>query len=91
MYLFEKLDGEYLNIIGNRVKSMRKTNGFNQSELAQKVGVSRKHISDIENGKGTTLLIFVKLLKIFGKAEKLLEIVQDSDISPKQAFERSQK
>jgi transcriptional regulator with XRE-family HTH domain len=90
-YLFVKLDGEVLEEVGKRLRELRKQKKMSQSDLADHIGVSRKHIGDIESGKGTTLLIFVKLLKLFNKSEKLLEILEGSAISPKDLFLKSQK
>ena len=91
MYLFAKLDGEILEEIGEKLRTLRKNKRYSQAQLANKVGVSRKHISDIEAGRGTTLLIFIKLLKEFNKTEKLLEILASSSISPKDKFKREHK
>lgn len=91
MYLFEKLDGEVLEEIGEKLRTLRKHKKYSQAHLADRIGVSRKHISDIEAGRGTSLLIFVKLLKEFNKSEKLLEILSSSSISPKEKYEREHK
>lgn len=91
MYLFAKLDGEILEEIGEKLRTLRKNKRYSQTQLADKIGVSRKHISDIEAGRGTTLLIFIKLLKEFNKTEKLLEILVSSSISPKDKFKREHK
>lgn len=91
MFLSAKLDGEILEEIGMKLKILRKGKKLTQQQLADDIGVSRKHISDIEAGRGTTLLIFVKLLKEFNKAEKLLEILASSNISPKEQFLKENK
>lgn len=91
MYLLAKLDGEILEEIGGKLRTLRKNKKYSQAQLADRIGVSRKHISDIEAGRGTTLLIFVKLLKEFNKTEKLLEILSSSSISPKDKFEKEHK
>ena len=91
MYLFAKLDGEILEEIGGKLRTLRKNKRYSQAQLANKVGVSRKHISDIEAGRGTTLLIFIKLLKEFNKTEKLLEILTSSSISPKDKFNKEHR
>ncbi|MCB0402454.1 MAG: helix-turn-helix domain-containing protein [Flavobacteriales bacterium] len=88
MYLLAKLDGEIVEEIGEKLRVLRKNKKYSQQQLAEIIGVSRKHISDIEAGRGTTLLIFVKLLKEFHKADKLLEILSGSSISPKDKFNR---
>lgn len=90
-FLFAKLDGEVLEEVGARIRVLRKNKKYNQQQLADKVGVSRKHISDIEAGRGTSLLIFVKLLKEFHKSEKLLEILTSSPISPKEQYQKENK
>ncbi len=77
--------------IGLKIRYLRKSKRYSQQQLAEKVGVSRKHISDIEAGRGTSLLIFVKLLKEFNKADKLLEMLTVSSISPKDQYQKEQK
>ena len=91
MFFYAKLDGEILEEIGSKIKGLRKNKRYNQEQLAIKIGVSRKHISDIEAGRGTSLLIFIKLLKEFNKTEKLLEILNSSPISPKEMYEKENK
>ena len=91
MLFLAKLDGEILEEIGAKIKGLRKSKRYTQEQLAIKIGVSRKHISDIEAGRGTSLLIFIKLLKEFNKAEKLLEILISSPISPKERYLKENK
>lgn len=91
MDFFAKLDGEILEEIGEKLKVLRKNHRYSQEELAHRIGVSRKHISDIEAGKGTSLLTFIKLLKEFNKSEKLLEILSGSSFSPKERFQKENK
>jgi len=91
MSFFEKLDGDILTEVGSKLKQLRKNNKYSQQELADKVGISRKLLIDIEAGRGTWLLIFIKLLKAFKKTEKLLEILHSSSISPKEQFKKEHK
>jgi len=91
MFEFAKLDGELMVELGEKLKLLRKSKRYSQQDLATKIGVSRKLIVDIEAGRGTSVLIFIKLLKEFNKAEKLLEILSSSSISPKEQFEKEQK
>lgn len=91
MFSFTKLDGELMIELGEKLKVLRKSKRYSQQDLALKIGVSRKLIVDIEAGRGTSVLIFIKLLKEFNKAEKLLEILSSSPISPKEQFEKEQK
>ncbi len=91
MDLFVKLDGEILEEVGAKIRTLRKGKKYSQEKLASKIGVSRKHISDIEAGRGTSLLIFIKLLKEFKKSERLLEILTSSNISPKERYLKENK
>lgn len=91
MYLFEKLEGEILDEIGAKLRVLRKGRKFSQEELADKIGVSRKHINDIEAGRGTSLSTFIKLLKVYDKSNKLLEILESSSLSPREQFKKENR
>ena len=50
------------NKIGNRIQKTRQVKGITQSELAQKLGMTPKYISNIEcGGKNPTLETFVAI------------------------------
>lgn len=38
------------NILGNKIRQIRKSNGLTQEQLAEKAGIDDKHLSKIENG-----------------------------------------
>lgn len=42
------MDKQYL---GNAIKQQRKCKGLKQTDVAEKTGISRNYISDIENGR----------------------------------------
>lgn len=88
---FEKLEGEVLIELGEKLKQLRKNNKYSQQVLADKIGISRRLLIDIEAGRGTSLLIFIKLLKVFKKTDKLLEILNSSSISPKEIYKKEHK
>ena len=88
---FEKLDGEIMAEVGQKLKVLRQSKKYSQQYLAAKVGVNRRLIGEIEAGKGTSLLVFIKILKVYNKSEKLLEILTASPISPKDMFRRANK
>ena len=91
MNFFEKLDGDILVELGEKLKQLRKNNKYSQQVLADKIGISRRLIIDIEAGRGTSVLIFIKLLKVFKKTDKLLEILNSSSISPKEIYLKEHK
>lgn len=88
MFFFGKLDGSIIEELGEKLRVLRKNKGYSQQHLAAQVGVSRQLIIDIEAGRGTSLLIFVKLLKVFNKSDKLLEILNTSSISPREQYKK---
>ena len=52
------------NLLGNNVQKFRKKNDLTQSQLAEKIGISQKHLSDIETGtKFPSAAIIEKLSK----------------------------
>lgn len=91
MFFLNKLDGDIMIELGGKLKQLRKNKKYSQQDLADRVGVSRKLIIDIEAGRGTSLLVFIKILKTFKKTDKLLEILDASPISPKEMYEKENK
>ena len=53
---------EIKELIGRRIKYLRKSKGMSQEELAEKMGINPKYLSSIERGKeNPTLDTFIKL------------------------------
>ncbi len=88
---FKKLDGEILIEVGEKLRQLRLNKNYTQQELADIVGVNRRLIGEIEAGKGTSLLVFVKILKAFNKTDNFLEILDSSSISPREMFRKENK
>jgi DNA-binding XRE family transcriptional regulator len=88
---FKKLDGEILIEIGKKLRQLRLNRKYTQEELAQIVGVNRRLIGEIEAGKGTSMLVFIKILKAFNKTDKLLEILESSSISARNMFRKENR
>lgn len=55
-------------LIGVRIMQRRKTHGFTQEELAERIGYSKNHLSSVERGKfaPTTQFIF-KICSVLGE------------------------
>ena len=52
-------------IMGDRIKEIRKKRRLTQERLAEKVGVSLEHISEIERGLSTpSMPLFIRLLEV---------------------------
>ena len=53
--------------VGKNIAKLRKKYGFTQSELAEKLSVSDKAVSKLENGQGyPDITVFPLLSSIFG-------------------------
>lgn len=88
---FQKLDGEIMIEVGEKLRQLRLNKKYTQEDLAKIIGVNRRLIGEIEAGKGTSLLVFIKILKVFNKTDKLLEILESSSVSPRDMFRKENK
>ena len=51
------------DLMGGAIETLRKAQGLTQADLAARAGVSRKWLSEVENGKDTVELgLFLRLL-----------------------------
>ncbi|SCS65819.1 helix-turn-helix transcriptional regulator [Staphylococcus caeli] len=65
----------------NRVKELRARDGYNQTQLAKKAGVSRQTISLIErNDFMPSILTAVKIARIFNEPVEHIFIVEETDL-----------
>lgn len=85
------LENELLTEFGKCIRSFRKNAGMSQAQLAERVGVSRVNISEIERGSNPSISTFLRILKVFNKLNALEEILQVPNISPKQLFDLENK
>lgn len=83
-----QLEDELLAELGARIRTLRKNAKMSQAELAERVGVSRVNISEIERGSNTTISTFLRILKVFNRLDALQEMMEVPTISPKQLFEQ---
>lgn len=65
----------------NRVKELRARDGYNQTQLAKKAGVSRHTISLIErNDFMPSILTAVKIARIFDEPVENIFIIEERDL-----------
>ena len=70
--------------IGNRLQRERLNQNLSQAALAKLAGVSRKTITNLENGAGGTIGTLVAVLRGMGKIEALDSFLPDPGVSPMQ-------
>lgn len=71
-----------LRQIGSKLKELRIEKNMKQAELADASGVSVFTISSVENGKATSLLTIVQLLRALEHLDYLNSFFQEETISP---------
>lgn len=65
----------------NRLKELRARDGYNQTQLAKKAGVSRQTISLIErNDFMPSILTAVKIANIFDEPVENIFIIEERDL-----------
>jgi transcriptional regulator with XRE-family HTH domain len=68
--------------VGKRLKNRRLDMNLNQSEVAERSGVSRRTITAIENGEGSTLATLIALLRALNALDTLEAFLPDPGPSP---------
>ena len=82
--MYKKSDKEWEEYIGEQLKALRIRKNMSQEELASRIGVSKPTINRIENGKGSSLATFIKVVQIVGQEGWLESLAPRSSVSPVQ-------
>jgi transcriptional regulator with XRE-family HTH domain len=72
-------DSDFLILLGNRIKTLRKEKAVSQRELAYKIGMEKSNLSVIENGKSNPQIL--TLLKIAAALEVKPNVLFDFDFN----------
>lgn len=72
-------DNAVLAQIGLFVQQSRLRQNKNQQQIADAAGVNRSTLSQIENGKGGTLISLIQILRVLGQLSfmKAFQVVED--------------
>ena len=73
---------ETLANLGDSFKAFRIRRGLDQKKLAARAGISLGALSHLENGQGSTLLSFVKVLRALGLQNGLQQLVPTAVLDP---------
>lgn len=76
-----------LRELGGRLQKERLNQNLSQDALANEAGVSRKTVTNLENGAGGTLGTFVAVLRALGQLSSLDAFLPQPEISPMQLLE----
>jgi transcriptional regulator with XRE-family HTH domain len=70
-------DKEILILLGKMAKNNRLAENITQEELADYVGVNRRTIQLFEQGKGISLLYFIRIMKKINLEDDLITLIPD--------------
>lgn len=68
--------------LGGWLKALRLDRNINQSTLAERAGISVSALKALENGTGSTLRIFVAVLRVLKREDWLKSIAPVASINP---------
>jgi len=75
-------DRALLKIMGQKIKQLRLGANFSQKALAERCGLSDFSISQIENGKNTSVLSLLMVLRALKELDMLNRFFEEEPISP---------
>lgn len=75
-------DRALLKYIGKQMRQMRFNARLSQQQLAERAGISRSTITQVENGKGMNLESVVAILRALNKLEILNNFETEALLSP---------
>ena len=73
---------EIVEALGQRIKARRLAENVSQAALADKAGISRRALVQLEGGQGSTLHTLVSVFKALGLEHQLNELAPVALISP---------
>ncbi|MER2050368.1 MAG: helix-turn-helix transcriptional regulator [Stenotrophomonas sp.] len=77
-----KSPSEIVEALGQRVKARRLAANVSQAALADKAGISRRALVQLESGQGSTLHTLVSVFKALGLDHQLNQLALTPLISP---------
>lgn len=75
-------DRALLKVIGQKMKQLRLGANISQKALAERCGLSDFSISQIENGKNTSVLSLLMVLRALNQLDMFYKFFEEEPISP---------
>lgn len=82
---------EILADLGERIKQRRLAGGLTQKTLADKAGVSRRALIELEAGTGSTLQTLARVLKAMDLGGSLSMVVPVPRVSPMSMLQKTSR
>ena len=85
-------DEALLGEIGERLRRVRIDATLTQASLARQAGVGRSTVERLESGQSTQLANFIRILRVLGLLEPVIEALPEPGVTPMDLLElRSRK
>lgn len=84
-------DFEILAEIGSRFKMLRMSKNLTQKDLAEKSGLNRSTIRELENGKPLNVLSLISVFRCLEILPKLEDLLQSTENSPVLAINQAHR
>lgn len=75
-------DREIQEVLGQRLRALRKARGMSQQEAAERADLARSTVHEAEAGNNPTLNTLVRLLRVYGRLGALDTFIPEPTISP---------
>ncbi len=83
-------DAAIVRELANYIRKERLDKNMTQNDLAEKTGLDRSTISQIENGRISTMMSFVQILRALDQLDILNVFQRKSQVSPMQMLKLEQ-
>ena len=84
-------DRELLELMGGRLRDLRKARKLTVTEVARLAGLNRTTVHRAEVGDNPTLMTLVRLLRVYGRLPALEDFLPPPEISPMELVRQQRK
>jgi transcriptional regulator with XRE-family HTH domain len=82
-------DAQVASELGKRIKATRLRKKLSQAEVAERAGISKFTIGQMENGKNTSLSSLIAVLRVLKLLENFDSLVPEIMVSPVELLTKS--
>lgn len=75
-------DPELMQMLGRRLKALRKYQELTLNEVAQRASLNKSTVVQAEKGRNPTLLTLLRLLRVYGRAGVVVDMIPEPGLSP---------
>jgi len=84
-------DAAITSELGKRIKATRVKRNLSQAEVAERSGISAFTISQMENGKNTSLATLIAVMRVLKLLENFEDLIPEQMLSPVELLQKSKK